>query len=106
MFLSANVSSSTPWTHKRGMTRTLRLLCRLHLLADLKGLPGVYDINNSARSRGLKVLEEDASMTSICVGRVDALCREVVKLLEVGVPSWKEGSGQHVELAKGKETRT
>ena len=73
------------------MIRTLRLLRRLHLLADLKGLPGVYDINDSARSRGLEVLKEDARMTTVCVGGVDALRREVVELLEVGVPSRRQG---------------
>ena len=96
MFLSANVSSSTPWTRKREITRTLRLLRRLHLLADLKGLPGVYDINDSARSRGLEVLKEDARMTTVCVGGVDALCREVVKLLEVGVPKCEGWEGEHM----------
>ena len=72
------------------MTRTLILLCRLHLLADLKGLPGVYDINNSARSRGLEVLEEDAGMTTVCVGGVNTFCRKVVELLEVGVPGRRQ----------------
>ena len=96
MFLSVGVSLLTLRMHKRRMIRTLRLLRRLHLLADLKGLPGVYDINDSARSRGLEVLKEDARMTTVCVGGVDALCREVVELLEVGVPKCEGWEGEYM----------
>ena len=44
------------------------------------------DIDDGTRSCGLKVFEKRAGVSAVCIGRVYALCGEVVELFEVGVP--------------------
>ena len=44
------------------------------------------DIDDGTRSCSLEVFEKCAGVSAVCIGRVDALCGEVVELLEVGVP--------------------
>lgn len=43
------------------------------------------DVYDGAGPDGLQVFEEGASVSPVGVGRVDALCGEVIKLLEIGV---------------------
>ena len=65
--------------------RTLGLLSSLDLLCYFKGFARMYDINDCTWSGSLEVLQEHPRVPSIGIWRVDALRREVIELLEVGI---------------------
>ena len=73
------------------MTLTLRFLSGLNIVFDLECFTRVDDINDRTRASRLEVFQEYSGMTPICVGRVYTFRREVVELLEVGVPSRRQG---------------
>jgi hypothetical protein len=57
---------------------TLSLLRRTNLVLHLERLAGVDDIDDRAGSRRFEVLQECACVAAVRVGRIYALCREVV----------------------------
>jgi len=59
-------------------TRTLRLLRRTNLVLHLERLSRVDDVDDRAGPRRFEVLQECARVSAVRVGRIYALCREVV----------------------------
>ena len=59
-------------------TRTLRLLRRANLVLHFERLPRVDDVDDRARPRRFEVLEECTRVPAVRIGRIYALCREVV----------------------------
>ena len=68
------------------MALTLRFLRSFHLLFYRKRFPGVYNVDYCTRSCGFEVLQECSGVTTVGVGGIYTLRREVIKLLKVGVP--------------------
>ena len=68
------------------VTLTLCFLRSLHLFFHCERLARVYDIDYRTWSSGLEIFQKGSSVAAVGIRGVYALGREVVELLEIGVP--------------------
>jgi hypothetical protein len=74
-------------TRDKSQLHTLHLLRRANLVLHLERLARMDNVDDCARSCCLKVLQECTCVAAVRIGRIYALCGEVVQFLEVRVPA-------------------